>query len=58
MIPFIKQMPYSVVSLKKNENKYKYYIQRAIERVLLQDVTPKEALNEAEKGVNKMLEEF
>ncbi len=53
---FIYQMPYATASLKKNETRYKYYITRAIERVIIQDVDPKKALEEASLHINKMLE--
>jgi multiple sugar transport system substrate-binding protein len=55
--PFIEQMPYARASLKKDETVYKKAIVDAVDRVLLRDVDPAEALADAADDVDAMLEE-
>ncbi len=54
--PFLEQMPFAQASLKKDEGTYKAAMVEAIDRVLLQDEEPAEALHSAAERVDAMLE--
>jgi multiple sugar transport system substrate-binding protein len=55
MAPFLDQMPHARASLKKDETAYKRAIVDAIDRVLLRDEDPAEALADAAAQVDAML---
>ncbi len=55
--PFLDQMPYARMSLKKDEGVYRSAIVDAIEEVLLNDLEPAIALHQAALRVNSMLEQ-
>ncbi len=54
--PFLDQMAFAEASLKKDEGEYKAALVEAIDRVLLKDVEPAEALHDAAGRVDEMLE--
>ncbi len=56
LVAFLDQLPYSYVSLKKNESVYKGAITNAIERVIIQNSSVKDAMKIAENEVNIMLQ--
>ena len=53
--PFIRQMQYSYSSVKKDEREYKAAITEAIEQILYNGMSPKQALHMAAKRINTML---
>ncbi len=55
--PFLDQMPYAQMSLKKDEGVYRAAIVDAVEEVLLNDLEPAAALHQAALRVNEMLEQ-
>ncbi len=54
--PFLEQMEYAQASLKKDEVTYKAALVEAVDRVLLTDADPAEALHDAAGRVDEMLE--
>lgn len=54
--PFLVQMEYAQASLKKDEVTYKASLVEAVDRVLLTDADPAEALHDAAERVDEMLE--
>lgn len=55
LLPFILSMEYAYSSLKKDETAYKNAIVEAIEKVILRNVPPGTALEQAAEKVNAML---
>ncbi len=54
--PFLEQMPYARMSLRKDEGAYRSAIVDAIDEVLFNDKAPADALEQAASRVNEMLE--
>ncbi len=55
LVTFINQLPYSHSSVKKDETLYKSAITEAMEQIIYNDMSPKKALEQAARTVNKML---